>query len=196
MTSFGSDKGRGNNYTPIYSRILKDRSNQSLTLFELGLGTNNLDVLSNMGVFGTPGASLRAWRHFFPNARIYGADIDQRILFNEDRIRTFQCDQLDQSSIRRLWSQPELQDGADILIEDGLHTFEGNLSFLNGSIDHLRPGGVYIAEDIEWDTIPQWYEHLETIYSKKYPSYEFAFVVLASHGPNNLLIIRRPLEAI
>ena len=191
MTKYGSDKGRLNNYTPVYSALFKERCKQPLRVLELGLGTNNPDAPSNMGVFGSPGASLRGWRELFPHALLYGADIDRAILFQEDRIMTFYCDQLDRSSIRELWLHPDLQDGMDIIIEDGLHTFEANVSFLEGSLDHLRPGGIYVAEDIMWSDVDKWYDRLEAIYSKKYPTYEFAFVVLANRGCDNLLVVRR-----
>jgi hypothetical protein len=79
----------------------------------------------------------------------------------------------------------------DIIIEDGLHTFEANISFLEGSLEHLHPGGIYVIEDIGWDSFDKWYERLETVYSKQYPKYEFAFVVLANHGHNNVLVARR-----
>jgi hypothetical protein len=46
------------------------------------------------------------------------------------------------SSIGELWSHPDLQAGMDIIIEDGLHTFEGNVSFLEESLDHLCPGRI------------------------------------------------------
>jgi SAM-dependent methyltransferase len=191
MTKYGSDKGRPNNYTPVYSALFKERREQSLRVFELGLGTNNPDLPSNMGVFGAPGASLRGWRELFPHALVYGADIDREILFQEDRIKTFYCDQLDRSSIRELWSRADLQGGMDIIIEDGLHTFEANVSFLEGSLDYLRPGGIYVTEDIGWDRIDEWYDRLETVYSRQYPTYQFAFVVLANPGYNNLLVVRR-----
>ena len=191
MTKCGSDKGRSNNYTPLYSALFKERYDHPLRIFELGLGSNNPDVSSNMGVFGVPGASLRGWRQLFPHALVYGADIDRGILFEEDRIKTFYCDQLDRSSIRELWSHPDLQGGVDIIIEDGLHTFEANVSFLERSIGHLRPGGIYVTEDIGWNHFDEWYHRLETIYSKQYPTYEFAFVVLANRGYNNLLVVRR-----
>jgi hypothetical protein len=193
MTKYGSDKGRLHNYTTVYSALFKERSDQPLRIFELGLGTNNPNAPSNMGVFGSPGASLRGWRELFPHALVYGADIDRGILFQEDRIKTFYCDQLDQSSIRELWSHPDLQGGADIIIEDGLHTFEANASFLEGSLEHLRPSGIYVAEDIAWNHVDEWYDRLETIYSKRYPTYEFAFVVLANRG-FNLLVVRRAAD--
>jgi hypothetical protein len=190
MTKWGSDKG-WNNYTPLYSALFKDRCNDDIRILELGLGTNNLDVLSNMGVFGAPGASLRGWRQLFPRALVFGADIDRRILFDEDRIKTFHCDQLDASSIRQLWQRPELQGGADIIVEDGLHRFEANISFLEESLDHLRPGGIYVTEDISSDCLGEWYKRLETTYSQRYPNYEFAVVVLSKDGSNNLLVARR-----
>jgi hypothetical protein len=193
MTKYGSDKGRAHNYTTVYSALFKGRYQQTLRIFELGLGSNNPDVPSSMGVFGVPGASLRGWRELFPHGVVYGADIDRGILFQENRIKTFYCDQLDRSSIRELWSRPDLQAGVDIIIEDGLHTFEANVSFLEESLDHLRPGGIYICEDIMWNCVDEWCSRLEAIYSKQYPTYEFAFVVLPDRGnqANNLLVVRR-----
>lgn len=144
-----------------------------------------------MGVFGAPGASLRGWRQLFPNALVYGADIDREILFEEDRIKTYFCDQLDQASIRELWSHEELKGGANIIIEDGLHTFEANISFLEASLEHVRPGGTYIVEDIESISIDEWRTRLESIYKQRYPEFEFVLVIVANPGPNNLLVARR-----
>jgi hypothetical protein len=193
MTGFGSDKGF-HCYTPIYSALFKTWTDRPLRMLELGLGSNFADMESNMGMFGAPGASLRGWRHIFPRALIYGADVDRRILFQEDRIKTFHCDQLDQASIKALWSQPELQDGADIILEDGLHTFEANISFLQGSLDHVRPGGIYITEDVGGrEYFEDWYKWLES-FSKKYPTHEFAFVDLEDGGFGNMLVVRRPAK--
>lgn len=191
MADFGSDKAK-NRYTPVYSALFNDRRGLPLCIFELGLGSNNLNVLSNMGVFGAPGASLRGWRQLFPHALVYGADIDRRILFEEDRIKTFYCDQLEAASIREMWSHADLRGGADIIIEDGLHTFEANISFLQESLEHLCPGGIYVVEDIAWEDFEKWYEVIDKVYSKEYPKHEFAFLALADHGYNNVLVIRRP----
>jgi hypothetical protein len=200
MTKYGSDKGyyrrrfhRGHNFTTVYSVLFEGRLDQPLRLFELGIGTNNPELPSTMGDDGRPGASLRGWRELFPNALVYGADIDRAVLIQEDRIKTFYCDQLDQASIRELWSQPELQGGMDIIIEDGLHTFEANVSFLEGSLEHLRPGGIYIIEDIAKSMAERWFDQLEKIYSVRYKTYDFAFVVLPNYFnnvDNNLLVIR------
>lgn len=196
MTRHGSDKGhRLHNYAPIYSVLFEKLHDRKLRILELGLGTNNPTLVSTMGAHGRPGASLRGWRELFPQAHIYGADIDRKVLFEEDRIKTFYCDQCDSLAIRNLWSQPDLSEsGMDIIIDDGLHTFEGNISFLEGSLQHLRPGGFYVVEDILQEAIGTWIKALEAVYSKRYPDHEFALLELPNsynHFDNNLLVIRK-----
>lgn len=158
------------------------------------MGSDNPQFVSNMGLYGCPGASLRGWRELFPYASIYGADIDRGILFEESRIKTFYCDQCDGGAILDLWSQPTMRDGMDIIIEDGLHTFEANMSFLNGSLEHLHPGGLYVIEDIAGEEIERWYDQLDSL-SKPFPDCEFALVEMANSlndlNDNNVLIISR-----
>lgn len=195
MTKHGSDKGhRWHNYTTIYSLLFGKLRDQSLRIFELGLGTNNPKLVSSMGATARPGASHRGWREIFPHALVYGGDIDRDVLFEEDRIKTFYCDQLDSVAIRDLWSQPVLRAGMDIVIDDGLHTFEGNMTFLDGSLEHLRAGGVYVIEDIHRKTVRKWHESVRNDLLRRFPNHEFAFVALPNSlndHDNNLLIIRR-----
>jgi hypothetical protein len=195
MTRHGSDKGVGvHNYTAIYSVLFGELRKRPLRVFELGLGTNDINLPSSMAGYGQPGGSLRGWRELFPQARVYGADIDRGILFDADQIKTFYCDQLDRRAVRDLWAQPDLLGGADIIIDDGLHTFEGNTSFLEGSLESLRPGGVYVIEDIDRETLADWHYQLDTYYSKQFPSHVFALVELPNSlndRDNNLLIIHK-----
>jgi len=194
MARHGSDKGRFHNYTTVYTELFGDRRQQPLRIFELGLGTNNPALASSMGTSGRPGASMRGWRELFPNALVYGADIDRDILFDDDRIQTFYCDQLDAEAIRDLWSQPELRDKMDILIDDGLHTYEANLSFLNGSLDHVRPGGIYVVEDILTASLPEWRALLKSGFAERFPGFDFSLVELPhpyNTHDNNLLIVHR-----
>lgn len=151
MTSFGSDKGDGrHNYTTLYSKLFSPWRNEKICLFELGIGTNFTDIPSNMGAAGTPGASLFGWSLYFPNAQIFGADIDRRILFNEKNIHTYYCDQREEKSIHALFSNEDLKDlKFDIIIDDGLHEFEASLNFLKPSIQKLKKGGIYITEDLD-----------------------------------------------
>ena len=143
MSRHGSDKGAGwHTYTTVYARLLGHRISEPLRIFELGIGTNTLGVASGMGVHGMPGASLRGWRDLFAQAEIHGADIDRRILFTDNRIQTHYCDQRDAEAIHSMWAQRELQMPFDVIVDDGLHVFDANLSFLTGSLEHVRPGGL------------------------------------------------------
>lgn len=64
LNFYGSDKANYHDYHLIYSSIFKDETKVKKIL-EIGLGTDNTKLLSNMGKNGKPGASLRAFRDFF-----------------------------------------------------------------------------------------------------------------------------------
>jgi hypothetical protein len=143
-----SDKSLGHhNYTTIYYELFKDLRYSKLNIFELGIGTNNLNIPSNMGKNAKIGASLFGWEQFFPNSIIYGADIDTDILFKTDRIKTFYCDQTNLIDIKNLWDNIKNTE-FDIIIDDGLHTFDANFLFFKESMYKLKKGGYYIIEDI------------------------------------------------
>lgn len=177
MTQFGSDKGSGHhNYTRFYYKLFSSIREDPINIFELGLGTNDVSLPSNMGPNGQPGASLYGWKHFFPNATVYGADIDRNILFEANRIHTFYCDQGSPTSIEQLWSSPDLNDiKFDIIIEDGLHTFDYNVTFFENSIQKLKTGGVFIIEDISNDYIYNWEKQIEE-WRVQYPDVHFVFL--------------------
>jgi hypothetical protein len=148
MTSFGSDKGHPfHNYTVVYDRLFSKFRNQIFNVFELGLGTNRPGAPSSMGPAGKPGASLRCWAAYFPHAKIYGADVDRDILFEEERIQTFWTDSRSPRAIRAMWDTlGELC--FDVIIDDGLHEISSNLCFLMESFGRLTSGGLYVIEDI------------------------------------------------
>ena len=155
MGRYGSDKGSSNiknswhNYSTFYYSIFKNLQNEKLRIFELGLGTNDINIPSNMGSNGKPGASLYGWNEFFSNSLIYGADIDTNILFNTEKIKTFYCDQTNPEIIKQMWNDNnDLMENFDIIIEDGLHTFNANVCFFENSIHKLNKNGYYIIEDI------------------------------------------------
>jgi hypothetical protein len=78
---------------------------------------------------------------------IYGADIDMDILFEENRIKTYYIDQLDPASISRYWDNVDVND-FDLMIDDGLHTFEAGSTLFVNSVDRLSTNGIYIIEDV------------------------------------------------
>jgi len=194
MDKHGSDKGprKGNSthhtYTEVYHELFKNMTDKALNVFEMGLGTNNGAFACNMGPAGRPGASLRGWREYFTKSLIYGADIDRGILFNEDRIRSMYCDQTNRDVIRSMWdSLPDM----DIIIDDGLHTFEANVTLFENSVHKLKSSGIYVIEDINHSDLPRFQKKIEE-WTRLYPGRVFSLRVLSGGNPvdNNVLIVR------
>ena len=140
---YGSDK-RKSNLTHLYFQLILKNKIKFIT--EIGMGTNNIRIISNMGSGGKPGASLRAFSEYLPDNKIFGADIDRNILFQERNIQTFFIDQLDTQSIINFKDKiPKM----DLIIDDGLHLPDANLNIVNNLIDKLNIGGFLVVEDIE-----------------------------------------------
>jgi len=123
-------------------------------IFEIGLGTNNSDVVSTMGSNGRPGASLKAFKEYLPHANIYGGDYDKRILFNEKRIKTFFIDQTNPTTFDDL--DKVLSKDFDLMIDDGLHAPNANLNSLKFFLNHIRVGGFAVIEDVNQDSEALW----------------------------------------
>ena len=188
MEKYGSDKGgsklTNHNYTTYYYNLFKDMQDAPLRIFELGIGTNNEDVPSNMGKDGKVGASLYGWAEFFRKSSIFGADVDKRILFSTDRIQTYYCDQTNPDIIKAMWNDPKLLESFDVIIEDGLHTFLANVCFFENSIHKLKPNGYYIIEDIVTYEIPLFEEKIKA-WETDYPHLSFKLVTIP-HERNNI----------
>ena len=194
MTKYGSDKGSYHNYTTIYYNFFANISHSSLNIFEMGLGTNYTDVPSSMGPGGKPGASLYGWEEFFSNSNIYGADIDRRIIFNKNRIKTYFCDQTNIQSINDLWNNNDLINlEFDLILDDGLHEFNANLTLFENSFFKLKKGGKYIIEDLFPETIEKFENIKEQLITKHNISSFEVLKLVRDHYPidNNLLIISK-----
>jgi trans-aconitate methyltransferase len=125
----GSDKADRHDYTRYYAAILRPIREKVTRVFELG-------------IFG--GSSLRLWREYFPNATIVGADIDPGMVSaaRGERIETYLCDETNEAQVSALPGD------FDIMIDDALHTFADNVRFFEWSKRMLKPGGIYVMEDL------------------------------------------------
>lgn len=201
---YGSDKGElasdqnpyewlSHTYTDFYEMIFGQFRERVKNVLECGIGTNNPNLPSSMGVNGKPGASLRVWRDYFPNANVVGIDIDSDILFSEERIVTFQVDQTSPSSIRNFLS--DIGDrNFDIILDDGLHEYYAGICLFENTIDQLSVDGVYIIEDITESDLLKYVDY----FSEHYESYYTRFVNLHRPGlplgDNSVLMITRKIE--
>ncbi|MGO9320648.1 MAG: class I SAM-dependent methyltransferase [Solirubrobacteraceae bacterium] len=98
-----------------------------------------------IGVFG--GGCLQMWREYFgPDTHIYGVDIDPgcRALESEN-VEIVVGDQSDP----QFWgSFLERCPRIDVVIDDGGHEAHQQAVTLECLLPHIRPGGVYVCEDI------------------------------------------------
>ena len=153
FNSHGSDKAAPNNYFKLYAYLL-NTINEPKNILEIGLGSRNLNVVSNMGVFGKPGASIRAFRDYLPSTFIYGADIDYEALFEDERIQTTWVDQTSIEALETMFNHFDVQ--FDLVIDDGLHSPDANISTLIAAISRTNKGGYIVIEDISKSSRDIW----------------------------------------
>jgi hypothetical protein len=139
MDTYRSDKGtlmgEAHGYTLVYERWFESMRNEPLRLLEIGVWNPQM-----------PGASLKAWYEYFPNATIFGYDIVDAHRFDNDRVRTFVGDQSDPADLARF---AESSGGEfDIIMDDGSHLDMHQQVSLACLFPHLKPGGQYFIEDL------------------------------------------------
>ena len=103
------------------------------------------------------GHSLRMWAAYFPRAQIFGIDIVDSSEHDSERITTFVADQAAREELA-VFIESHGAD-FDIIIDDGGHTMEQQQTSFGFLYPHLRPGGLYIIEDIH------------TSFPERYPGY-------------------------
>jgi len=154
---YGSNKGgewrhRGNIIRSFYADLYEEelKGMKISNLLEIGIG---LDISS-------PGSSLRSWRELFPNAKIYGADIDKKVLFEEENIKTFYTDQLKKNELENL-KENFNNIAFDVIVDDGLHTYEANINSFEVLKDTLSKEGLYFIEDIRHSELNEYYKFFQ-----------------------------------
>lgn len=185
----GSDKAAFHDYHLAYGPLLGPRRQTALNLLEIGIGSNNVDVPSNMGRNGHPGASLRAFRDWAPQATVVGADVDRRILFSEERIVTHFVDQTDPASLAALAALYP-PGWFDIVIDDGLHTPHASINTVLFALPLLKDDGMIVIEDVSVVDAPFW----ELAALLLGPGYECRCI--AAKGAALIVIRRRPVPVL
>lgn len=90
--------------------------------------------------------SIRMWEEFFPNATIYGVDIDPRCRrFEGGRRRILIGDQGDVTFLRRVIEEPG--QAFDVIIDDGSHRVDHQLKTFEVLFPALSDHGIYVIED-------------------------------------------------
>lgn len=93
------------------------------------------------------GGSLEMWKHYFgPQAKIYGVDIEPACkMYEGDQVQVFIGDQADPDFWKRF---REAVPCLDLVVDDGGHEPNQQITTLEEVFPHLRPGGVFLCEDV------------------------------------------------
>lgn len=119
-------------YFDIYDRHFSPYINKAVTIIEFG-------------VFH--GGSLQMWKNYFgKKARVIGIDIDPRCKnLEEDQIEIHIGDQENRDFLRKL--SREIRN-IDIVIDDGGHTMNQQITTFEEMFPRVRNGGTYLVEDL------------------------------------------------
>ncbi len=119
-------------YFEIYDRYFHKFRDKEISILEIGIFN---------------GGSLQMWKDYFgPKVKIYGVDIVEECKqFEEDQITVLIGSQEDSS----FWdtvknSLPKF----DIIIDDGGHTMNQQITTYECMFPHLNEGGIYLCEDL------------------------------------------------
>ena len=119
------------NYTPVYWDLLESWRTEVTDVLEIGVAA---------------GRSARMWTEFFPNAQYVGFDLRKECLIQENRIRTFHCDQSSRGSLADALAATG-RSPYDVIIDDGSHVWEHQVTTMHVLLPHLGEHGIYFIED-------------------------------------------------
>jgi len=156
----GSDKAMGwHNYGYIYNFLLGRMSGEIRAMLEVGTGKDRSGPDLTTGVSGAPGVSFGAWKECFPMAAIFTAEPNAHIAHQETQVETYWVDQTNPKTIEQLFESIGLRH-FELIIDDGLHSFQANRMLMDRAYRRVADGGLYIIEDVTSVDIPQWEAYL------------------------------------
>ena len=135
---YKTDKANEHSYTGHYEFHFDRMRNENIKILEIGIGGYSESTEG--------GGSLKMWRDYFTKANIYGFDIQPKIDINEDRIKIWQGNQVDDDFLSHIIDEiGEL----DIVVDDGSHLSEHVIHTFNFIFPRMKTGGIYVVEDTQ-----------------------------------------------
>ena len=149
IKKYGSDKNLSG-YSYFYDKIFTPIKDEVKLFLEIGIGSldpsspSSFQGITGLFSYYKQGGSLRVWRDFFKNANIYGVDVAEDCKFQEERINTFIFSSLNKEKCDKILHKTTF----DVILDDGLHTADGQLMTMQNLFDRVKTNGYYIVEDI------------------------------------------------
>lgn len=122
--------GCKHNYLPFYEQFLAPLRDKPITLLEIGVDKGN---------------SLRMWRDYFQHGQIVGMDCADLRSLSGDRIIVEIGDQNQADDLSRIAFQ---YGPFDVIVDDAGHHPPSQKFCHHYMLQHVKPGGFYILEDL------------------------------------------------
>jgi hypothetical protein len=152
FNKWGSDKSSKHNYEIIYAEF-KKTMNTTSRILEIGCGSNDPEIRHAMYPDYIPLSSLQALKEIYQTENIEGADIDAKLVIN-DNFNVHYLDQFKREILEEASKSFKL--GFDLIIDDGVHDISANYLTLIYFYKILNPQGKYVIEDVPPSLIESW----------------------------------------
>lgn len=125
----------GHNYAELYEFYFEPLRNDPIKLLEIGF---------------LLGSSAFVWEEYFPQAELHHLDINRDCLETAKRLsHRSHLHMVDQSSEKELTEFIRAVGGEfDIIIDDGSHIVQHQITSFKVLFPYLRSGGIYVIEDL------------------------------------------------
>jgi hypothetical protein len=161
-----TDKNTTHCYFNIYEKLLDPIRKTASNVLEVGIYW---------------GGSIQLWRDYFPNAQIYGVDIcsldfiKKSSIKNDHNISLFtNTNGYDDTFIQTSFVNKNIK--FDMVLDDGPHSLQSIIDFINKYLPLLSENGILIIEDVQdfqWieilkETVPEEYQKYIQIYDLRH----------------------------
>ncbi|TFB02698.1 8-demethyl-8-alpha-L-rhamnosyl tetracenomycin-C 2'-O-methyltransferase [Trichoderma ghanense] len=147
---YGTDKVTTHKYQFMYDKYLSGIREEETKVLEIGLGCN-MD-------YG-PGASYYTWLEYLPFVDLffieYDAQCAQKYQDVTANAHVFIGDQADAVFLNKFTAEATAGGLFDVIIDDGGHTMTQQITSLEYLWKAVKPGGLYVIEDLQtsyWET--------------------------------------------
>jgi len=151
-----TDKNTIHSYLDIYEKLLESKKETANKILEIGI---------------SQGGSIKLWHDYFKNATIYGLDIIKikdiwKEIKNNKRIILGCFDAYNSYFVNNQFVNKNLK--FDVLIDDGPHSLESMIFFIENYLQLLEPDGIFIIEDVQ---SMDWVEDLKKIVPNEFKEF-------------------------
>lgn len=141
-----TDKASGHHdYLNIYEEYIKKYKGQEIVL---------VDAVGGYEYKDRGGESLRMWAEYLPQAKIVGIDLYEKELQMPTNVKLFKCNQANPEGMRKVF---DIVGAPTVFIDDFSHLNKETIETFEIVFPLLKPGGLYIVEDIETSWYPDHY---------------------------------------